>query len=91
MAALGRAQTEEVQCTGNVITCRTREPATALRDLTALLVASRIALLELQVRKATLEDVFIGLTRAAPENSEASSSAPSGRSHDGFAGSGATP
>lgn len=54
---------EDVRCSGNVVTFRTLRPTETLAELTQRLAAERSEIVELHVRKATLEDVFIGLTQ----------------------------
>ena len=52
----------DVVADGSRIRFRTPDARRTVRELTALLEASGIELLELQVRRATLEDVFLRLT-----------------------------
>jgi len=54
----------DVACDGNTITFRTPDARRTVRELTALLEASGIELVELHVHRATLEDVFLRLTGA---------------------------
>jgi outer membrane protein TolC len=49
---------------------RVRDAGRVLQEIGALLESSRAELVELKVRKATLEDVFIALTGRPPENPE---------------------
>jgi hypothetical protein len=44
---------------------RTARPTETLAALAALLAARRLELVELQVKKASLEEVFVGLTKSA--------------------------
>lgn len=60
LAALAGAQ--ELACEGNRIRFRTATVNRTLRDLLALVEARGAAISDLQVRRATLEDVFIELT-----------------------------
>jgi ABC-2 type transport system ATP-binding protein len=53
---------EELACAENIATFRTRRPNETLAAVSQLLVGQRAELLELHVRKATLEDVFVALT-----------------------------
>lgn len=57
---------EELRSAGNEVTLRTRRPTETAAGLTRLLAARNVEIVELQVRKATLEDVFIGLTGKDP-------------------------
>ncbi len=50
---------------GKTVRFKTRTATATLAAVTRLLAAERIDVVELQVRKATLEDVFIGLTGVA--------------------------
>jgi ABC-2 type transport system ATP-binding protein len=63
---------EELQIVDGTARFRTTETTATLAALTALLTSTRVELIDLQVRKATLEDVFLQLTEA--EESEAVSS-----------------
>ncbi len=45
------------------VTFRTDRPAETLAGIAALVAAQKVELVELQVRKASLEDVFVGLTQ----------------------------
>jgi len=54
----------DVVCDDNSVTFRTSDARRTVRELTALLEASGIELLELHVHRATLEDVFLRLTGA---------------------------
>jgi ABC-2 type transport system ATP-binding protein len=47
---------------------RTNDATAALAGLTRLLSETNVELLDLHMRKASLEDVFLGLTRAADED-----------------------
>jgi len=55
----------DVRCEGTTAQFRTTHPTRTLASLAAFLEAQQIELVDLQVRKASLEDVFLGLTRAA--------------------------
>lgn len=55
---------QELACDGATARFRTAEATQTLAALAGLLVAQRGELIDLHVRKASLEDVFIGLTRA---------------------------
>jgi hypothetical protein len=46
-----------------VVTFATARPVETLAALAALIAERRVELVELQVRKASLEDVFVGLTK----------------------------
>jgi ABC-2 type transport system ATP-binding protein len=61
LAALPGVQ--ELACDGATARFRTAEATQTLAALAGLLVAQRCELIDLHVRKASLEDVFIGLTR----------------------------
>jgi ABC-2 type transport system ATP-binding protein len=54
----------DVACDGNTITFRSPDARAAVRDLMSRLDQSRHELVELSVRRATLEDVFLRLTGA---------------------------
>jgi len=56
---------------GGAVTFRTERPTETLAALAALLAERRVELVELQVRKATLEDVFVGLTKSKMEGAKA--------------------
>jgi ABC-2 type transport system ATP-binding protein len=63
-AALARLPgVRDLEIRGAEVRFRTNEAAAAIAALTAHLQAARIELVELQVRKATLEDVFLELTQ----------------------------
>lgn len=49
---------------GGGVRFRTERPAETLAGIAALIAEARVELVELQVRKASLEDVFVGLTNA---------------------------
>ena len=57
------AGAEDARVDGTTATLRTRRPTETVAALTRLLDERRIELMELEVRKAALEDVFLGLTR----------------------------
>jgi ABC-2 type transport system ATP-binding protein len=59
---------EELQLEGNLARFRTTQTIATLAALTALVEAQRAELIDLQVRKATLEDVFMRLTQPEPIN-----------------------
>lgn len=52
----------EVGGEGGALSFRTDRPTETLAALAALIAQERVELVELQVRKASLEDVFVGLT-----------------------------
>ena len=54
---------EEVTVDGNVATLRTTRPTETVAAVGRLLLERRAELLELTVRRSSLEDVFIGLTK----------------------------
>lgn len=62
---------------GNAVTFRTDRPTETLVALAALIAEQRVELVELQVKKASLEDVFVGLTKrdegVAPPTAEQAS------------------
>ncbi len=62
----------ELQCDNGTARFRTDDAAATLAALTVVLRERRVELVELQVRKASLEDVFFRLTRA-DESGEAAS------------------
>jgi ABC-2 type transport system ATP-binding protein len=63
-AALARLPgVRDLEIRGAEVRFRTNEATAAIAALTAHLQAARIELVELQVRKATLEDVFLELTQ----------------------------
>ena len=53
----------ELRCDGATARFRTERPTETLAALAALLAEHRVELVELQVKKASLEDVFVGLTK----------------------------
>ena len=53
---------QELSCDGARVRFRTTTVGRSVSELMKLLEAQRADLVELQVRKATLEDVFIDLT-----------------------------
>ncbi|MSU67501.1 MAG: hypothetical protein CK548_00995 [Opitutia bacterium] len=53
----------ELRCDGATARFRTERPTETLAALAALLAEQRVELVELQVKKASLEDVFVGLTQ----------------------------
>lgn len=57
---------EEVTVDGNVATLRTTRPTETVAAVGRLLLERRAELLELTVRRSSLEDVFIGLTKEEP-------------------------
>jgi ABC-2 type transport system ATP-binding protein len=67
LAALPGA--EDLRIDGNVARFRTTQTTATLAALTALLDAQKAELIDLQVRKATLEDVFIRLTAGDADDS----------------------
>ena len=60
----------EVRSEGGGIRFRTDRPTETLAALAALIAAQRVELVELQVRKASLEDVFVGLTKTERAETE---------------------
>jgi ABC-2 type transport system ATP-binding protein len=60
----------ELVCNGNTAQFHTSHAAGTLAALAQLLQAQKVDVLDLHVRKASLEDVFIGLTRAEEEGAE---------------------
>ncbi len=56
---------QDVMCKGSEATFRTTQPTEMLAALTAWLVADKNEILDLHIRQASLEDVFIGLTQSA--------------------------
>ena len=59
------AGVEDLQDEGGRVQFRTAQTAATLAALAALLERERSEVIELQVRKASLEEVFLGLTRGA--------------------------
>jgi hypothetical protein len=57
------AGVEDLQGEGRRVQFRTGQAAATLAALAALLERERAEVIELQVRKASLEEVFLGLTR----------------------------
>jgi hypothetical protein len=57
----------DVEIAGAETRFRTTDAGRTLAALTALLQAQHLEVVELQVRKATLEDVFLELTRRGRE------------------------
>lgn len=64
-AVAGLPGTSEVRSEGGAVKFRTARPTETLAALAALLAARRLELVELQVKKASLEEVFVGLTKSA--------------------------
>jgi ABC-2 type transport system ATP-binding protein len=64
----------DAQCEGEVARFRTASATQTLATLMPWLEAARVELVELHVQKATLEEVFIGLTRAGATIDEKESS-----------------
>jgi ABC-2 type transport system ATP-binding protein len=64
-AVAGLPGASEVRSEGGAVTFRTARPTETLAALAALLAARRLELVELQVKKASLEEVFVGLTKSA--------------------------
>lgn len=58
---------QDLSCVGTLARFRVRDAGRVLQEIGALLEARQAELVELRVRKATLEDVFIALTGRAPE------------------------
>lgn len=59
---------------GTTVRFRTRQATATLAALARLLDEAGVEVVELQVRKASLEDVFLGLTRAADQAEEGAAS-----------------
>jgi ABC-2 type transport system ATP-binding protein len=66
----GVAGASDVRGEGTAVRFRTSNATGSVAAVTALLGAHGIELVELHVRKATLEEVFLGLTAAQPNPSE---------------------
>jgi ABC-2 type transport system ATP-binding protein len=64
-AVAGLPGASEVRSEGAAVKFRTARPTETLAALAALLAARRLELVELQVKKASLEEVFVGLTKSA--------------------------
>jgi ABC-2 type transport system ATP-binding protein len=64
-AVAGLPGASEVRSEGGAVKFRTARPTETLAALAALLAARRLELVELQVKKASLEEVFVGLTKPA--------------------------
>jgi ABC-2 type transport system ATP-binding protein len=64
MLFVGLPAVEELRCAGNTATFRTTRPTETLAAVTRLLAEQRIEVVELKAQKASLEDVFLGLTRS---------------------------
>jgi ABC-2 type transport system ATP-binding protein len=64
-AVAGLPGASEVRSEGGAVKFRTARPTETLAALAALLAARRLELVELQVKKASLEEVFVGLTKSA--------------------------
>ena len=58
---------EGLECGGNSARFRTRTATATLAALTRMLADQQIDIVDLEVRKASLEDVFLGLTRVGRE------------------------
>jgi ABC-2 type transport system ATP-binding protein len=56
---------------GGAVKFRTTRPAETLAGLAGLIAEQRVELVELSVKKASLEDVFVGLTKAETEDGRA--------------------
>ncbi|HEY0968129.1 MAG TPA: ABC transporter ATP-binding protein [Opitutaceae bacterium] len=67
-ALAGLTGVQDIACVGGEARFRVREAGQALREIGALLETRRVELVELKVRKATLEDVFIALTGRPPDS-----------------------
>ena len=57
------AGVRDLRCDGDTAHFRTANPTQTLAALTTLLDEQRVGLVDLHLRKASLEDVFLGLTR----------------------------
>jgi ABC-2 type transport system ATP-binding protein len=64
----GAAGVAELRREGGVVRFRTERPAETLAALAALIAEQKVELVELQVKKASLEDVFVGLTKSGGAN-----------------------
>ena len=64
-AVAGLTGASDVRSEGGAVKFRTARPTETLAALAALLAAQRVELVELQVKKASLEEVFVGLTKSA--------------------------
>jgi ABC-2 type transport system ATP-binding protein len=69
---------EELVGDGGTVRCQTANATATLVALTALLQETRAEVLELHVRKGSLEDVFLGLTREAESGETRGGAAASG-------------
>ena len=63
-AVASLAGVSELRNDGGAIRFRTDRPTETLKALAALIAEQRLELVELQVKKASLEDVFVGLTKS---------------------------
>lgn len=63
----GLNEITELRCEGNVVTFRTPHASETIAALTRLLQDQRNDIVELKVQKASLEDIFVGLTRTETE------------------------
>jgi ABC-2 type transport system ATP-binding protein len=61
----GLSDVQDLAIDGSSVRFRTPHVSRTLADLMAVLETNRVEIVELQVRKATLEDVFIELTRTS--------------------------
>jgi hypothetical protein len=66
----GVAGASDVRAEGTAIRFRTSNATGSVAAVTALLGAHDVELVELHVKKASLEEVFLGLTAAQPKPSE---------------------
>jgi ABC-2 type transport system ATP-binding protein len=73
---VGLAGVEDLRIEDGRVQFRTAQTAATLAALAALLERAQSDVIELQVRKASLEEVFLGLTRNAPERDERKEGAP---------------
>ena len=64
-AVAGLPGASDVRSEGGAVKFRTARPTETLAALAALLATQRVELVELQVKKASLEEVFVGLTKSA--------------------------
>lgn len=58
---------ENLRCEGTTVVFQSAQPALTLSAVMQLLLEQRIEMVELRMQKASLEDVFLGLTRATGE------------------------
>ena len=61
----------EMSCDGATVSFRTADANASVAAVTALLAEHRVELVELHVRRASLEEIFLGLTRSGATATEA--------------------